>query len=167
VRLPKVPVPAAKVAPAPAAKPAPAPAAAKAAPAPVPAKPAPPPAQTTQTVTRDKTTGKIVTPASTRTTTRTKTTGQMHHGISKAIHKALQDHDTLKNVYKQRDSRFVTQALDKSAHKGYETWHRNMETKVIEWLDKNDLATPAQFEAYLRHLYKTDKELSWRFPNGF
>jgi len=62
VRLPKVPVPAAKPAP------APAPAAA--------AKPAPPPpaAQTTRTVTRNKTTGQIVPPTSTRTTTRPRQT---------------------------------------------------------------------------------------------
>ncbi len=104
--------------------------------------------------------------ASPNTTTWTKCTGQVHHAISKTIHDALQKHDTLKNVYKARDNRFVTQAIDKAAHKGYETWHRNMEKQVEAWLDRYKDATPAQFEAYLRDLYRTDKELSWRFPNG-
>ena len=39
--------------------------------------------------------------------------------------------------------------------------------KVIDWLKKYRNATPAQFEAYLRDLYKTDNTLNWRFPNGF
>jgi hypothetical protein len=38
---------------------------------------------------------------------------------------------------------------------------------VIDWLKKYRNATPAQFEAYLRDLYKTDNTLNWRFPNGF
>ncbi|MBK9262371.1 MAG: hypothetical protein IPM54_21535 [Polyangiaceae bacterium] len=100
------------------------------------------------------------------TKTWVKCTGDWHHAISKEIHKVLQQHTTLKNVYKARDDRFVTQAVDKSAHRGYETWHRQMEEKVIDWLRRFDKATPAEFEAYLRDLYKTDKTLDWRFPNG-
>lgn len=78
----------------------------------------------------------------------------------------LQGHYTLKNVYKYRDPRFVTQAIDKQAHRGYQKWHKQMEDNVIAWLRREGRATPAQFEAYLRDLYKTDKTLNWRFPNG-
>jgi hypothetical protein len=69
-------------------------------------------------------------------------------------------------MYKARDERFVTQAVDEAAHRGYQTWHRNMEKQVEKWLTENETATPAEFEAFLRWLYKTDQELSWRFPNG-
>ncbi len=93
-------------------------------------------------------------------------TGQWHHAISKRIHDALQGHDTLKNVYKYRDNRFVTQAIDKKAHNGYEKWHKAMESQVLDWLTLNGKATPAKFEEYLRDLYRTNKELAPRFPNG-
>jgi hypothetical protein len=96
-----------------------------------------------------------------------KCTGQWHHGITKQIHTALERHDVLKGVYKYRDNRFVTQAIDKAAHKGWQTWHRDMGKKVVDWIYENEKATPAQFEAWLRNLYKTDKTLDWRFPNGF
>ena len=72
----------------------------------------------------------------------------------------------LKDVYKARDNRFVTQAIDKAAHNGYDTWHRSYERQVKKWLKDFPEATPAQFEAYLFDLYKTDNALNWRFPNG-
>ena len=72
----------------------------------------------------------------------------------------------MKNVYKERDPRFVTQAVDKAAHNGYDAWHRGYERQVKDWLDINKKATPAQFEAYLTNLYKTDTEIVRRFPGG-
>ncbi len=87
------------------------------------------------------------TQSSASTTTWFKCTGQMHHGITAQIHRALQEHDTLKNVYKYRDNRFVSQAINKAAHKGWPTWHRDMEREVVKWLKQYHSATPAQFEA--------------------
>ncbi len=49
----------------------------------------------------------------------------------------------------------------------YQKWHRDMETKVVDWITDKKQATPAEFEAWLRYLYKTDNELNRRFPNGF
>ena len=139
-------------------------------PATSPAKPSAPPNSATPSTDQPKRSpgGQLGsgTQVSPNTTRWIKCTGQVHHAISKKIYDALQEHATLKNVYKARDNRFVTQAIDKAAHKGYETWHRNMEKQVEAWLDQYKRATPAQFEAYLRDLYRTDKELSWRFPNG-
>jgi hypothetical protein len=96
-----------------------------------------------------------------------KCTGQWHHGITKQIHTELEKHPLLKGLYKYRDNRFVTQAIDKAAHKGWQKWHRAMEEKVVDWIREKQGATPAQFEAWLRNLYKTDNDLNWRFPNGF
>lgn len=167
--------------------PAPPPAAVKPAPAPVqaaPAKPvvaqakpnAPPIKQAQPAATPNATQGGQTPPPKPKhygsgtkvgnTTTWVRCTGQVHHAISKTIHDELQVHATLKNVYKFRDNRFVTQAIDKAAHKGYETWHRNYERQVKAWLFEKKQATPAEFEAYLRNLYKTDNVLAPKFPNG-
>ena len=149
--------------PAPAAKPPPETPPPAAKPSPAATSPTPPQAQPTLHLGRHYGSGINKTANS---TTWVRCTGQVHHAISKKIHKRLQDHPTLKNVYKERDSRFVTQAVDKAAHNGYQTWHRNYETQVENWLDQNRKATPAEFEAYLFDLYKTDNALHWRFPNG-
>lgn len=135
-------------------------------PAPKPGKPAGQPPSAGQAATQvAKRCGRI-TFQSANTTTFTRCSGQMHHAISKTIHKKLQEHDTLKNVYKERDPRFVTQAFDKASHNGYDAWHRGYERRVNDWLDTFRQATPAEFEAYLTNLYKTDKEIVRRFPGG-
>ena len=158
---PPAPAPAAPAAAPKPAAPAPAPK-----PAPKPGKPAGKPSSTGQAATQVAKRCGITVQVSPNTTTFTRCSGQMHHGISKTIHKRLQKHDTLKNVYKERDPRFVTQAINKDAHNGYETWHRNYERQVNNWLDQHLEATPAEFEAYLTNLYKTDNALNWRFPSG-
>jgi len=93
-------------------------------------------------------------------------TGQLHHIISKPIARALARHRTLGGRYKERDSRFVTRAADKASHNGYQRWHRNADDEVISWLDEHDLATPEQFEAFLRQLYSRP-DMRARFPDGF
>lgn len=94
------------------------------------------------------------------------TTGQEHHIISKSIAKALDSHPTLKGHYKPRDSRFVARAIDVPAHKGYQTWHREVDAEVIKWIERNPKATSNQFEAYLRAVYSRP-DMKKRFPNGF
>ena len=90
----------------------------------------------------------------------------MHHGISKKIHIALEEHQNLKGVYKVRDDRFVTQAIDKDAHKGYQTWHRHLDDEIVRWIDRNQTATPKDFEAELVRRYGLS-DLKAIFPNGF
>ncbi|MFP2925186.1 Wall-associated protein precursor [Pyxidicoccus sp. 3LG] len=94
------------------------------------------------------------------------TTGQQHHIISKRIAEELSGHRTLKGLYQPRDPRFVTQAVDKAAHNGYQHWHRQVDEEVLKWLRVNPTATPQQFEAYLRSIYSRPEMLA-RFPNGF
>ena len=94
------------------------------------------------------------------------TTGQQHHIISKPIADALSNHRTLKGLYQPRDPRFVTQAVDKAAHNGYQHWHRRVDEEVVNWLSAYPKATPQQFEAFLRSVYARP-ELLMRFPNGF
>ncbi|WP_395813022.1 hypothetical protein [Archangium minus] len=46
--------------------------------------------------------------------------GQLHHVISWPIAKALGIHRTLRGLYKPRDPRFVSRAVDAKAHCGYQ-----------------------------------------------
>lgn len=91
--------------------------------------------------------------------------GQQHHAISQRIHRALEEHPTLKGHYQARDPRFVTQAKDLPSHKGYQEWHRKIEDEVIAWLKQQQQVSPAQFEKFLRELYSRP-DLLGRFPGG-
>lgn len=51
--------------------------------------------------------------------------GQLHHVISWPIAKVLGVHRMLRGLYKPRDPRFVTRAVDEKAHCGYQQWHRD------------------------------------------
>lgn len=58
---------------------------------------------------------------------------------------------TLAGKYTPRDSRFVTRALDRDSHCGYQTWHRELDAEVVEWLETHPNAT--QFEQFFRARY--------------
>ena len=92
--------------------------------------------------------------------------GQLHHIISKRIAKALERHLILRGHYKPRDPRFVSRAVDEKAHCGYQAWHRDVDDEVIAWLERYRDATPKQFEACLREIYRRPDMLE-RFPRGF
>ena len=92
-------------------------------------------------------------------------TGQEHHAISKKVARALEDNPNLAGKYTPRDPRFVTQAKDAASHRGYQTWHRELDDEVVEWLRKRPDATQAQFEKWLRDRYNKP-DLKGRFPNG-
>jgi hypothetical protein len=92
--------------------------------------------------------------------------GQLHHVISRPIANALEEHSTLHGHYKPRDPRFVTRAEDEKGHCGYQEWHRKVDEEIINWLKRQEQATPKQFEAFLRELYNRSL-MRARFPNGF
>lgn len=93
-------------------------------------------------------------------------TGQNHHIISRPIARELEDHETLRGLYKPRDERFVTRAKDEESHCGYQQWHRDVDKEVIEWLKDFSTATRKEFESFLREIYSRPEMLK-RFPNGF
>jgi hypothetical protein len=60
----------------------------------------------------------------------------------------------------------VTQAVDKAAHWGYDTFHRALDEQVVGWIiDNGKTATADDFLTFLRTLYSLP-ELLARFPNG-
>jgi hypothetical protein len=92
-------------------------------------------------------------------------TGQMHHGISRRIHRALEQHPNLWGYYEYRDGRFQTQALDSIAHRGYQKWHRALDAEIADHIRGVPWLTPEGFETYLQWRYDQD-DLRARFPNG-
>jgi hypothetical protein len=91
-------------------------------------------------------------------------TGQKHHLLSKGIMEELNEHKTLKGIFDREDQRFIYRAFDQEAHKGYQSWHRDYDMKVKDWLLKNEQATEIQFKQFLHGLYQ-DPELKARIPN--
>ena len=91
--------------------------------------------------------------------------GQMHHAISRTVFAALEQHPNLRGLYTARDARFVTQARDLASHRGYDTFHRNLDAEVAGWIRTNPAATMQEFENYLRGVYQRPDVLI-RFPGG-
>lgn len=91
--------------------------------------------------------------------------GQLHHAVSKRIADAVGRHPNLAGRYASRDPRFTTRAIDRAAHRGYQTWHRKLDDEVSGWLDENPNASAEDFEKYLRGRYSQEDLLN-RFPNG-
>lgn len=102
--------------------------------------------------------------APTRTPT-PEATGQLHHMISRPVHRALEQHPVLRGQYSARDNRFVTRARDLDAHKGYQTWHRELDAEIPAWLQRNPSATTSEWESYMINRY-AKPDLNWRFPLG-
>ena len=92
-------------------------------------------------------------------------TGQLHHPISRIVYRALDSHPVLSGIYSVRDPRFVTQARDAAAHRGYDRFHRNLDAEVSGWIRANPNANQSQFETYLRGVYQRP-DVNQRFPNG-
>ena len=72
----------------------------------------------------------------------------------------------MKGKYGWRDLRFTTTAVDDAAHRGYQTWHRELDDEIVGWLGRNQNATTQQFEDWLRWRY-SQPDMKARFPNGF
>ena len=91
--------------------------------------------------------------------------GQKHHAISTKIYQRMSKNPQLAKAFKARDNRFVTQAADEMAHRGYQKWHRKYDEDVVKWLKDHPKASPQDFVNYLDDLYKTDTDLIKRFPD--
>ena len=92
-------------------------------------------------------------------------TGQRHHAVGTKVHRATQANVNLRGQFQARDPRFVTQAKDLPSHRGYQTWHRELDAEVVKWIERHPQATPIQFEVFLRQRY-SQPDLLHRFPNG-
>jgi hypothetical protein len=82
--------------------------------------------------------------------------GQNHHLLTNKVMRALDDHRTLRGVFKRDDKRFQFRAKDAEAHKGYDEWHREIDMEVVRWIkdEENNKATPQEFIRYLHDFYQ-------------
>ncbi len=90
-------------------------------------------------------------------------TGQYHHVLSNPIMKALENHPTLSGLFDRATS--VVQALTPEAHRGYQTWHRDIDNAMVAWLIEHPLATVNDFWSTLYTLYNTPDMIE-RFGMG-
>ena len=91
--------------------------------------------------------------------------GDVHHAISRRVHRAAQKHPKLRGEYKYRDPSLTARAIDKAAHNGWPTWHRKLDAEVAAWIGRNPSATKQEFEAWLRWRYD-QPDLKAKFPDG-
>ncbi len=91
--------------------------------------------------------------------------GQMHHVFSNKIMRELGRHRVLKGVFRRND--LITQGLDESSHIGYQTWHRQYDDEVVEWLTNPDNVnvTKNEFLQFLEEVYER-ADMNERFPNA-
>jgi hypothetical protein len=92
-------------------------------------------------------------------------TGQDHHAISKKVDRTLEEISGLAGFYRYQDPRFVTKAIDSAAHRGYQTWHRELDAEIAAYIRNKPLMTVDEFENYLRERY-AKPDLLAKFPNG-
>jgi len=94
------------------------------------------------------------------------TTGQIHHAISTKIARALGNHPVMAGMFSKRDPRFITQAINNAAHRGYQRWHRELDAEVVKWIEGNPTKNADDFLGFLKGLYDR-ADINARFPNGF
>ncbi len=92
------------------------------------------------------------------------TTGQSHHLLSNKIISALEKHPLLKGAFSREDTRFIYNALDDTAHKGYQTWHRQYDKMVVDYIESHPELSPSKFKSWLDDLYQ-QSWLKERVPN--
>jgi hypothetical protein len=89
--------------------------------------------------------------------------GQVHHVLSEQIMKKLNDHKTLRGRFHREQ--WKVRAAAPHDHCGYQTWHRKVDQEIVDWLEKNQDATPEKFIAKLREIYSRHDMLI-RFPDA-
>ncbi len=78
--------------------------------------------------------------------------------VSRKIVKAAKQNNNLKDVVNRNVG--TIRALNPSAHKGYQKWHRNFDNAVVSWLQKNPNATASQFTGFMNKLYSSQAGFS-------
>ncbi|WP_211277457.1 hypothetical protein [Ureibacillus manganicus] len=62
--------------------------------------------------------------------------------------RSLNSQPTLKSKFKE-NSMFKYRAKALDSHRGYQTWHRQYDGRVVNWLENNPRVTEQQFTKYL------------------
>ncbi|MCP4361917.1 MAG: hypothetical protein GY796_28225, partial [Chloroflexi bacterium] len=90
---------------------------------------------------------------------------QIHHALSNKIDNALNSHPKLNGVFDREVDLFKFTASSEEAHRGYQTWHRQYDRQVVDWIERNPSATRDDFLNYLITIY-SEEDIAWRFPDA-
>ena len=77
--------------------------------------------------------------------------GQLHHVISNKILSAINAHPTLAGTIDRTSS--TIQAYTQQAHRGYQAWHREIDSLTVKWLNCHPEATSKELGQFLYSLY--------------
>ncbi|MDR2171942.1 MAG: hypothetical protein LBP59_17495, partial [Planctomycetaceae bacterium] len=94
----------------------------------------------------------------------TKLTGQLHHPISKKIFNELDKNESISSKFKDNYRNFITKAIDRQSHSGYQQWHRELDDKIVDWLKNHNKTTDEEFIVFLKKIYN-ESDLAKRFPD--
>lgn len=89
-------------------------------------------------------------------------TGQAHHPISNKIESAAKQTDNLGDVSRRQTGTIIANTPED--HRGYQTWHREEDAQVVEWLNNNPAASTGEFVDYMNQVYATPDMIA-RFGN--
>jgi hypothetical protein len=88
--------------------------------------------------------------------------GQWHHVFSEKIWRVLKDSDIGKALGRND---LLVRARDAAGHKGYQLWHRALDSKVVNWIQNNPDKSLKDFLEFLKTEYSTEEMLK-RFPDA-
>jgi hypothetical protein len=87
---------------------------------------------------------------------------QSHHLVPKKAMKLIEKNPNLAKLNRDHPM-LVIQAKDLEAHKGYQTWHRIYDDKLVTWLGDHPKATREEFFKFL-HGLNQEAEVASRIP---
>ncbi|MDR2171940.1 MAG: hypothetical protein LBP59_17485 [Planctomycetaceae bacterium] len=83
--------------------------------------------------------------------------------ISKKIFNELDKNESISSNFKNNYRNFITKAIDRQSHSGYQYWHRELDDKIVDWLKKKPDLTEKEFIEFLKKLYK-NPNITNHFP---
>lgn len=84
-------------------------------------------------------------------------TGQMHHVITRKVERQMALNPNLIGINR---SDYVVQAVDKAAHRGYQTWHREYDKQLLNFLADHRACTASEFKNFVNAIYRTPEMIA-------
>ena len=78
-------------------------------------------------------------------------TGQMHHVITRKVERQMALNPNLIGINRND---YIVQAIDKTAHKGYQAWHRAYDNEILQYLTYNNNCSANMFKSFINSIYQ-------------
>ena len=83
-------------------------------------------------------------------------TGQKHHVITRSMEKEMAKNPRLSGINRND---YIVQAVDQQAHRGYQTWHRQYDAKVLTYLRTHPNVSARSFKKFVNNIINPPKWL--------